>query len=80
MDRETFKDPQVIALLRQFDLIRIDVTQNQPEDLALLHRFHLIGPPGVILFDRDGQEDLQHRVIGYMESSAFQEVLRKVLQ
>ncbi|XLM22798.1 hypothetical protein MKD33_11175, partial [Chromobacterium piscinae] len=34
-----------------FVLLRADVTANTPEHQALLKRFGLFGPPGIILFD-----------------------------
>ena len=38
----------------QMLLLQADVTANSPEDKALLKRFSLFGPPGIIFFDRAG--------------------------
>lgn len=80
MDRDTFGDEAVESLLRQFDLIRVDVTANSDEDKALLARFHLIGPPAVVFFGRDGREKLQQRVIGFMGADNFKLTLQKVIR
>jgi thiol:disulfide interchange protein DsbD len=51
--------------------VQADVTANNEDDKALLKRFSLIGPPGIIFFDREGQERQHARVIGYQEADAF---------
>ena len=51
MEKFTFSDPRVQAQLKQLNLLRADVTANNPDDQALLKRFKLFGPPGIIFFD-----------------------------
>jgi thiol:disulfide interchange protein DsbD len=63
MESETFPDAAVSALMKRFVLVRADVTANLPAHQALLKRFGLYGPPGIILFDPSGQE--KGRVIGF---------------
>ncbi|MFM0288639.1 protein-disulfide reductase DsbD [Paraburkholderia megapolitana] len=69
MEKFTFSDPRVQARLKQMDLLRADVTANNPDDQALLKRFKLFGPPGIIFFDRSGKEVL--RVVGYESADVF---------
>ncbi|MCG5076416.1 protein-disulfide reductase DsbD [Paraburkholderia tagetis] len=69
MEKFTFSDPRVQARLAQLGLLRADVTANSPDDQALLKRFGLFGPPGIILFDASGQEVL--RVVGYENADKF---------
>ncbi len=78
MERFTFSDPAVHARLADVVLLKADVTANSPEDKALLKRFSLFGPPGIIFFDRSGQE-LGFRVIGYEPKDKFLDSLNKVL-
>jgi thiol:disulfide interchange protein DsbD len=40
-----------------------------PDDQALLKRFKLFGPPGIIFFDQSGAEVL--RVVGYESADTF---------
>jgi thiol:disulfide interchange protein len=56
MERFTFSDPKVKARLGQMVLLRVDVTANTPDDKALLKRFRLFGPPGIVFFDANGRE------------------------
>lgn len=69
MEKFTFSDPRVQARLAQLGLLRADVTANSPDDQALLKRFGLFGPPGIIFFDANGQEVL--RVVGYENADKF---------
>jgi thioredoxin:protein disulfide reductase len=80
MDQETFQDPEVKQLMQSFDLLRIDVTENTAMDARLLQRFNLVGPPGIAFFAADGQEDVGHRVIGFMEAPSFLKVLKEVMR
>jgi len=71
MERFTFSDPQVQARLGQMVLLRADVTANTADDKALLKRFRLFGPPGIIFFDARGREIEGVRVIGYQSPEKF---------
>ncbi|RQS70970.1 protein-disulfide reductase DsbD [Burkholderia seminalis] len=69
MEHLTFTDARVQARLAQLHLVRADVTANNPDDQALLKRFNLFGPPGIIFFDRGGNEI--GRVVGYQAAETF---------
>ncbi|KDB06642.1 Protein-disulfide reductase [Burkholderia sp. lig30] len=69
MEHLTFTDARVQARLAQLHLVRADVTANSVDDQALLKRFSLFGPPGIIFFDRSGKEIA--RVVGYQAAEAF---------
>ena len=71
MEKLTFVDPAVKAKLAGTVLLQVDVTANDPADRAMLKRFGLFGPPGIILFDRNGREIPDSRVIGYQDSARF---------
>lgn len=70
LERFTFNDPKVQARLKDTVLLQADVTANTEEHKALLKRFRLFGPPGIIFFDRDGKEQ-STRVIGYQPPEKF---------
>ncbi|GAB2875102.1 protein-disulfide reductase DsbD [Pseudoduganella ginsengisoli] len=78
MERMTFTDSRVQAALQAMQLVQADVTANNPEDRALMKRFQLFGPPGIILFNAGGKEVPQARVIGFMPAAAFLSQLRHV--
>ena len=70
MERLTFGDTRVQAQLKDVLLLRADVTANGPDDQALLRRFSLFGPPGIVFFDPRGEE-VAYRVIGYQAPDKF---------
>jgi thiol:disulfide interchange protein DsbD len=71
MERFTFSDPQVQVRLGRMMLLRADVTANTADDKALLRRFRLFGPPGIVFFDASGREIEGLRVIGYQSPEKF---------
>ncbi len=79
MERFTFADPAVAKRLERFQLIQADVTANSDADKALLKRFSLFGPPGIIFFDAGGAERNTLRVIGFQPAETFGKVLDAAL-
>jgi thiol:disulfide interchange protein DsbD len=78
MERFTFSDPRVQARLANAVLLQADVTANNADDKALLARFRLFGPPGIIFFDQDGNE-VKPRVIGFQSADQFLASLDKAM-
>jgi thiol:disulfide interchange protein DsbD len=76
MEHLTFSDSRVRARLAQLNLLRADVTANNTDDQALLKRFKLFGPPGIIFFDAQGNEVA--RVVGYESADKFLKSLDKL--
>lgn len=71
MEKFTLSDRRVQAQLSNVQLLQVDVTANDADDKALLKRFNLFGPPGIIFFDRQGGEINGGRVIGYQDADKF---------
>jgi thiol:disulfide interchange protein DsbD len=80
MEKFTFSDPRVRARLGDFILLQADVTKNSLEDKALLKRFNLFGPPGIIFFDASGQELAGRRVVGFQNADDFLRSLQRARQ
>jgi thiol:disulfide interchange protein DsbD len=75
MEAFTFSDPKVRAQLDGMLLLQADVTANNEADRALLKRFSLFGPPGIIFFDAQGREIRGLRVVGYQSAERFLKTL-----
>jgi thioredoxin:protein disulfide reductase len=71
MEKLTFADARVQAHFSNMVLLQADVTANNADDKALLKRFKLFGPPGIIFFDKQGRELQGVRVIGYQDADKF---------
>lgn len=80
MEKFTFSDPRVQDKLAGVLLLQADVTANSPDDEALLRRFHLFGPPGIVFYDRSGQEVNGVRVVGYQDAEQFLATLAQALR
>jgi len=78
MEKLTFVDQRVQDKLANTTLLQVDVTANDADDKAMLKRFNLFGPPGIILFGRDGKEIADSRVIGYQNADKFYGSLQKL--
>ncbi len=77
MERFTFSDERVRQKLANTLLLQADVTANSDDDKALLKRFNLFGPPGIIFFDRAGREVAGVRVVGFQNADAFLQTLNR---
>jgi len=75
MEAFTFSDARVRAKMKGLLLLQADVTANNDADKALLKRFALFGPPGIIFFDGQGREIKGLRVIGYQNAERFLQTL-----
>jgi thiol:disulfide interchange protein DsbD len=78
MEKLTFTDPAVSAKMQDVLLLQVDVTANNLDDKALLKRFSLFGPPGIIFFGRDGEELQKPRVIGFQPPAVFLQSLEQL--
>jgi len=79
MERFTFSDERVKARFSDLLLLQADVTANNAEHAALLKRFRLFGPPGIVFFDREGREIQGLRVIGFQTADKFLVALDQAL-
>ena len=78
MERYTFSDMKVQDRLKDSVLLQIDVTDNNDEDKSLLKHFGLFGPPAILFFDRQGNEQGGQRIIGYLDAGQFLQSLQYV--
>ncbi len=75
MEAFTFSDARVKSRFERMLLLQVDVTANTEAHKALLKRFSLFGPPGIIFFDAQGRELRGLRVIGYQNAERFLKTL-----
>ncbi|NND45113.1 MAG: protein-disulfide reductase DsbD [Xanthomonadales bacterium] len=79
MERNTFPEPAVQALLAQLQPLQADVTPNDEVDQALMREFGIIGPPAILFFDRSGKEMEAYRLVGYFKPDSFAAHLQRVI-
>jgi thioredoxin:protein disulfide reductase len=77
METYTFSDPAVQEVLKQYTLLKVDVTKNNDLDKAFLKQFDLFGPPAILFFNTDSVEIKSHRLVGFVKAKPFAEHLTK---
>lgn len=68
IEKEVFGDPVVQKALVDVSLIRVDITENTADQRKLLKSYSILGPPTVMLFDRNGNERREARLTGEFNS------------
>ena len=76
-EKQVLPDADVKQQMQKFVLLRADVTNNSPDDAALLKQFGLYGPPAILFYDGKGQLQTQ-RVIGLSKPAEFAAHLQSV--
>jgi len=69
----------VQAALSNTVWLQADVTANDELDQALLKRFGVFGPPTIIFFGKDGEQQNGYEVVGYMKAGAFTDHVKLAL-
>jgi thiol:disulfide interchange protein DsbD len=67
----TFSNAEVKQRLAPVRLLQADVTANNADDKALLKRFGLFGPPGIVFFKGSETTLVTHKVVGYQNAADF---------
>ena len=78
LERFAFSDETVKSKLKPVLLLQADVTTNSEADKALLKRYGLFGPPGILFFDTQGKEVADFRVTGYQDTAQFLKTLQNI--
>jgi thiol:disulfide interchange protein DsbD len=80
MEAFTFVDPRVMQRMSQMLLLKVDVTANTTDDRALMKKFRLFGPPGIIFFSPGGAERKDVRVVGFQDAIRFTSTLDRAFR
>jgi len=78
LEQFTFSKPEVGQRLRPVRLVQADVTTNSRDHQALLRRFQLFGPPGIVFLGPDA--GVRHKVIGFQSAPEFLASIDTALQ
>ncbi|MDQ7915427.1 protein-disulfide reductase DsbD [Pseudomonas sp. 102515] len=71
IEREVFGNPEIQAQLRDFTLIRFDMTQSTREQRQWLEQHGLFGPPAILFYDAQGREQAKARIVGEIDVAGF---------
>lgn len=78
LESSTFKNPSVVENFKNFELVKIDVSENSQNDLDLMKKFGVFGPPALVFY-KNGVELKEFRNVGFIEASKLNEILQKIM-
>lgn len=79
-EKYTFSDVKVQTLFANAVLLKVDLTDSGlKENLEVMAHFNVTGLPSILLFNKQGQELVKHRITGYLKAGPFSQHLQKYL-
>ena len=78
--RETFSDPAMIELLSSINAIKADVSKNTEDDIELMKKLSVFGPPTLIVYDQNGIERENIRKIGVVNAKELIRDIKNIQQ
>jgi thiol:disulfide interchange protein DsbD len=74
LDAITFSDSKVIAISKEFETYKADMTKSlSPEVESLRERFKIIGVPTVLILNSKGEE--VERITGFVNAKEFYKII-----
>lgn len=78
MEATTFQDPNVLAALSHFKVIKVDVTANDAENKAIMKEYQVIAPPTFVFFNSQGKELSEFKLVGESSANDFLHKLNQI--
>lgn len=80
MEATTFRDPRVEEALKDFVVLKIDITANSQDTKALMQQFSVVAPPTFLFLNKEGQEQTDLSLVGEIEANEFLKQLHQARQ
>ncbi|WP_058496759.1 protein-disulfide reductase DsbD [Legionella drozanskii] len=71
MEATVFKDPRVTEALKDFVVVKVDITGNNAQERALLSQFNVVAPPTFLFLNKLGDEQPHLRLVGETSTNEF---------
>ena len=71
LDKYTFSDLRVRQQLKNINIIKFDVTENNDDHSKFLSDNQIYGPPALMFFDNKGDEIKSARIVGFIDADSF---------
>jgi thiol:disulfide interchange protein DsbD len=75
----TLQDPKVVEALRQFLVLKVDLTANDADSRDLLRYFNIVAPPSFLFLGTNGKELPNLRLVGEISQDRLVDHLNKTL-
>lgn len=80
IEETVFANPEFSDTLKQFHLVRADLSANSVDNFKLLETLELFGPPAILFFNEDGNEMKQYRIQGNIKARDFRKIVDQLRQ
>ncbi len=74
----TFPDPAVQKEMQRFKFIQIDITENTPQEQAILKKYSLFGAPNILFYDSKGKALPEKFFTGFIPPEQFAKQLKSI--
>ena len=78
LDKYTFSEKKVAYLLKDLNLIKLDITKTNDDNSKFLKDYKLFGPPAILFFNNNGKEIRQARIVGFINAEDFIKVYKSI--
>ena len=78
LDKYTFSEKKVAYLLKDLNLIKLDITKTNDDNSRFLKDYKLFGPPAILFFNNNGKEIRQARIVGFINAKDFIEIYKSI--
>ena len=78
MEKTTYRDPEVEQALKNWILVKVDVTKPNEQTQSAKNAFKIIAPPATLFIDKTGNEVRSLRRFGFIKSTELISMLAKV--
>ncbi|TYL49454.1 protein-disulfide reductase DsbD [Marinomonas sp. IMCC 4694] len=76
---DMFLSPEIRPKMHKIQLIRVDVTNNSPDNKALMKKFNLFGPPSLVFLDKQGKERTTLTIMGQPSKTLLNQRIETIL-
>ncbi|CAH6834531.1 Thiol:disulfide interchange protein DsbD 1 [Vibrio chagasii] len=76
IETNVFNDQQISQKLKEWQTIKLDVTESSPEQMAWLNNKNVFGPPAIFFYSPDSGELEPARVMGDIDKAGFNNKLK----
>jgi thiol:disulfide interchange protein DsbD len=78
LDKYTFSEKKVADLLKDLNLIKLDITKTNDDNSKFLKDYKLFGPPAILFFNNDGTEIRRSRIVGFIDAENFIKIYENI--
>ena len=78
LDKYTFSEKKVANVLKDLNLIKLDITKTNDDNSKFLKDYKLFGPPAILFFNNDGTEIRRSRIVGFIDAENFIKIYENI--